>query len=59
MEGGDGMAKKQKVAFGGYTINFKGCSDTLESVMGSKPMPPPEMTKKIWAYVKKKRIASK
>jgi chromatin remodeling complex protein RSC6 len=53
------MAKKQKVAFGGYTINFKGCSDTLESVMGSKPIPPPEMTKKIWAYVKRKHISSK
>ena len=37
------MAKK-KVAFGGYAINFKGCDDTLESVMGSKPIGPSEMT---------------
>jgi len=53
-----GMAKK-KLAFGGYAINFKGCSDSLESIMGSKPIGPSEMTKRIWAYVKKKRLASK
>ena len=52
------MAKK-KLAFGGYSINFKGCDDTLESVMGSKPIGPSEMTKKIWAYVKRKRLAKK
>jgi len=52
------MAKK-KVAFGGYSINFKGCDDTLEAVMGDKPIGPSEMTKKIWAYVKKKRLAKK
>ena len=44
---------------GGYAINFKGCSDTLEEVMGAKPIGPSEMTKKIWAYVKKKRLAKK
>jgi chromatin remodeling complex protein RSC6 len=52
------MAKK-KLAFGGYAINFKGCSDSLESIMGSTPIGPSEMTKRIWAYVKKKRLASK
>jgi hypothetical protein len=52
------MAKK-KLAFGGYAINFKGCDDTLESVMGSKPIGPSEMTKKIWPYVKRKRLAKK
>ena len=52
------MAKK-KLAFGGYAINFKGCDDTLESVMGSKPIGPSEMTKKIRAYVKRKRLAKK
>ena len=53
------MAKAKKVAFGGYAINFKGCTDTLEEVMGPKPIGPSEMTKKIWAYVKKKRLAKK
>ena len=52
------MAKK-KVAFGGYSLNFKGCTDTLESVMGDKPIGPSEMTKKIWAYVKKRRLGKK
>jgi hypothetical protein len=51
------MAKK--VAFGGYSINFKGCTDTVESVFGSKPVSPSDMTKKIWAYVKKHRLAKK
>jgi hypothetical protein len=53
------MAMKKKLAFGGYAINFKGCSDTLEDVMGDKPIGPSEMTKKIWAYVKRKRLAKK
>jgi chromatin remodeling complex protein RSC6 len=48
-----------KKAFGGYTVCFKGCSDTMESVFGSAPIPPSEMTKKIWAYVKKKGLAGK
>jgi chromatin remodeling complex protein RSC6 len=52
-------AKAKKVAFGGYSINFKGCSDTLESIMGSSPITPPEMTKKIWGYVKKRKLGGK
>ena len=50
------MAKK-KAAFGGYSINFKGCKDSVESVFGAKPIGPSVMTKKIWAYVKRKRLA--
>jgi len=53
------MAKAKKVAFGGYSICFKGCGDTLEAVMGAAPIGPSEMTKKIWAYVKKKKLAKK
>jgi chromatin remodeling complex protein RSC6 len=56
---GDMAAKAKKVAFGGYSINFKGCSDTLESVMGSSPITPPEMTKRIWGYVKKRKLGGK
>ena len=51
------MAKK--AAFGGYSINFKGCTDSVESVFGSKPVSPSDMTKKIWAYVKKHRLGKK
>ena len=53
------MAKGKKVAFGGYSIDFKGCHDTLMSVFGDKPIGPSEMTKKLWAYVKKKKLAGK
>jgi len=52
------MAKK-RVPFGGYAISFKGATDTLEDVMGAKPISPSEMTKKIWAYVKRKRLGKK
>ena len=48
-----------KAAFGGYTISFKGCVDTLEDVFGSKPIAPSAMTKAIWAYVKSKKLAGK
>ena len=51
--------KAKGKAFGGYSINFKGCSDSLEKVMGSKPIGPSEMTKKIWAYVKRKKLSGK
>ena len=50
------MAKKP---FGGYTISFKGCDDTLQDVFGSGAVTPSEMTKKIWAYIKRNKCASK
>ncbi len=52
------MAKK-KAAFGGYSINFKGCKDTAEDIFGDKPIGPSEMTKRIWAYVKRKKLAKR
>jgi len=52
------MAGKKK-AFGGYTISFKGRKDTVEKVFGAKPIGPSEMTKKIWAYVKKNKLSKK
>lgn len=52
------MATK-KAAFGGYSINFKGCTDTMEAVFGNKPVSPSDMTKKLWAYVKKHKLAKK
>ena len=52
------MATK-KVAFGGYAINFKGCTDSVEAVFGNKPVSPSDMTKKLWAYVKKHKLAKK
>ena len=52
------MAKGRK-AFGGYAISFKGCKDTVEKVFGSGPIGPSVMTKKIWAYVKRKRLGKR
>lgn len=46
-------------AFGGMTVCFKGCDDTLEHVFGSGAIAPSEMTKKIWAYVKRKGLMKK
>jgi hypothetical protein len=54
------MAKAgAKKAFGGYSISFKGCSDTMTAVFGDKPIGPSEMTKKLWADVKRKKLAGK
>ncbi|MBI4212400.1 MAG: hypothetical protein HY540_07165 [Deltaproteobacteria bacterium] len=50
-------ASKKKPAFGGYTISFKGCTDTLEKVFGSTPIAPSQMTKKIWEYVKANKLS--
>jgi hypothetical protein len=48
-----------KKAFGGYAINFKGRKETVEEVFGNRPVAPSEMTKKLWVYVKAKKLASK
>ncbi len=48
-----------KKAFGGYQISFKGRTETVEDVFGDKPIAPSEMTKKLWAFVKSKKLSSK
>ena len=48
-------ARKGK-AFGGYTINFRGCNHSLAQVFGTKPIAPSQMTKKLWAYVKRHKL---
>ncbi|MDO8627943.1 MAG: hypothetical protein Q7K42_05745 [Candidatus Diapherotrites archaeon] len=52
------MAEKKK-PFGGYSISFKGRKETVEEVFGSGAVTPSEMTKKIWAFVKGKKLSSK
>jgi hypothetical protein len=52
-------AKGSKKPFGGYSISFKGHSDSLESVFGDSPIAPSDMTKKLWAYVKRKKLGGK
>ena len=58
------MAAKAKKAggkkpFGGFSISFKGASDSLEDVFGGTPIGPAEMTKKLWVYVKRKKLSAK
>jgi len=48
-----------KKAFGGYSICFKGRKETVEEVFGSGKLAPSEMTKKIWNFVKSKKLAGK
>ena len=48
--------KGKKKAFGGYMIKP---DKNLAMIIGSKPVSPSEMTKKLWAYIKKKRLAKK
>lgn len=50
------MAKK---AFGGYSISFAGRHETLEEVFGKGNLAPSEMTKKLWAFIKSKKLAGK
>jgi hypothetical protein len=52
-------SSEKKKPFGGYSINFNGCTETMEEVFGKKDIAPSEMTKKIWAYVKDNKIAGK
>src|SRR2546425_201523 len=52
------MAKGRK-AFGGYAISFKDCKDSMEKVFGGAPIGPSVMTKKLWAYVKRKRLGKR
>jgi hypothetical protein len=51
------MAKK---AFGGYKINFKKVASLpISEIFGTGELAPSEMTKKLWNFVKKNKLASK
>ena len=50
---------KAKAPFGGYTISFKARTETLEELFGADAIPPSGMTKKLWDFVKKHRLATK
>ena len=53
------VKKKTKKPFGGYAINFKNRKETLEQVFGKADIPPSQMTKKLWKFVKVKRLGHK
>ena len=61
---GDGMAKKtvkKKAARKPNAAFMRPVqpSDTLAPIVGSKPMPRTEVTKKLWAYIKKNGLQDK
>ncbi|MCY4252447.1 MAG: hypothetical protein OXU86_03105 [Thaumarchaeota archaeon] len=47
----------RKSAFGGYAISFSGRRETLEQVFGKRPIPPSDMNKKIWAFIRANGLA--
>ena len=51
--------RKAKKAFGGYSINFKNRDESLEQVFGRGDIAPSEMTKKIWKFIKSKKLGNK
>ena len=51
--------RKAKKAFGGYSISFKNRDESLELVFGKGNIAPSEMTKKLWKFIKKKRLGHK
>ena len=51
--------RKAKKAFGGYSISFKNRDESLEQVFGRGNIAPSEMTKKLWKFIKSKRLANK
>lgn len=45
--------------FGGYSVDFRGRTETMEQVFGTKPIAPSEMTKRLWAFVKANKLGGK
>jgi chromatin remodeling complex protein RSC6 len=48
--------KRKGPAFGGYKIRPDA---NFSRIIGKKAVSPAQMTKKVWAYIKKKRLARK
>lgn len=48
-----------KKAFGGYAISFAGRTETVEQVFGKGQIAPSEMTKRLWKFVKAKKLANR
>jgi chromatin remodeling complex protein RSC6 len=50
------VRKKIKPAFGGLTLDFTNCNQTLEQVFGKKKLTPPQMTRRLWKFVKNNNL---
>jgi upstream activation factor subunit UAF30 len=51
--------KKRKVSLSSAFMKPMQISDALAKVVGSKPIPRTEVTKKLWAYIKKNKLQDK
>ena len=51
--------RKAKKPFGGYAISFKGIEESLEQVFGKTEVTPSEMTKKLWKFIKSRKLSNK
>ena len=51
--------KTKTKSFGGYSISCKNRDESLEQVFGKGNLAPSEMTKKLWKFIKSKRLANK
>ena len=51
--------RKAKKPFGGYAISFKGSEESLEQVFGKTEVTPSEMTKKLWKFIKSRKLSNK
>jgi chromatin remodeling complex protein RSC6 len=50
------VTAKKKPAFGGYRITP---DSDFAKIVGKAPVTPAEMTKKVWVYIKAKKLAGK
>lgn len=50
-------SSKKNKPFGGYAISFAGRTETVEQVFGRANVAPSQMTKKLWQFIKAKRLA--
>ena len=51
--------RKAKKPFGGYAISFKDRQESLEQVFGKTNITPSEMTKKLWKFIKSRKLSNK
>ncbi len=52
-------SKGKKKPFGGYALSFSGRTETVEQVFGGGNVTPSEMTKKLWKFIKAKKLANR
>ena len=48
--------KLKKPVFGGLNLDFNNCNQTLEQVFGKNKLTPPQMTRKLWKFIKKNNL---